>query len=330
MAPTRPRIAIVGAGLCGLRLAQGLGHAAEVTVYEKSRGFGGRMATRRASPFAFDHGAQYMTAHGAEFRAFLATHQQAGRVRRWTPRLTVIGGGAPCAWTAPRWVAVPGMSSLAGAMAEGIDVRRETEIAGLARHGETWTLSAAEGPVAEGLDWVLLAIPSVQAARLAPPDMLGRDELEAVRMRGAYSLMVGLEDAAELPWDAAQVAEGPLGWIACNGTKPGRPEVTSILAQTGPDWAEANLERDQDEVRGDLLDALAEATEFDLSSPAYLRLHRWRYASVARPAETPCMIDGALGLGLAGDWCGTARPGRVEGAFDSAEALAEEVLARLG
>ena len=42
------KIAIIGAGLAGLTLARALPAHAEVTLFEKSRGIGGRMATRYA------------------------------------------------------------------------------------------------------------------------------------------------------------------------------------------------------------------------------------------------------------------------------------------
>ena len=52
----KKRIAIIGAGISGLTLANRLNSTFEVVVLEKSRGIGGRMATRQAEPFAFDHG----------------------------------------------------------------------------------------------------------------------------------------------------------------------------------------------------------------------------------------------------------------------------------
>ena len=327
-----PRIAIVGAGLCGLHLAHRLSGAAEVTLFEKSRGLGGRMSTRRAEPFQFDHGAQYLTSHGPAFTAFLAPHLESGIVRRWRPRIATLGTGAtdPCVWTAPRYVAVPGMSSLAKALAGGLDIRRETEVAGLERRDGRWAVSMAGGDRVEGFDWVLLAIPSVQAARLLPSDFGGRAALDAVEMRGCFSLLIGLDGALDLEWDAATVTDGPLAWIACDHAKPDRPAATSILCQTAPDWAEANLERDPEAVRAELLAAFTALTGIDARGAAYLRLHRWRFSRTVHPARAPCLIDPEARLGAAGDWCGTDRPGRVESAFDSAEALSEAVLDRTG
>ncbi len=53
---------IVGAGICGLVLGRELqarGH--EVVIVEKSKGVGGRLATRRTEAGKFDHGAQFYT-----------------------------------------------------------------------------------------------------------------------------------------------------------------------------------------------------------------------------------------------------------------------------
>ena len=57
------KIAVIGAGITGLHLARQLSDVFDVTVFEKSRGLGGRMCARRTEAHQFDHGAQYFTAH---------------------------------------------------------------------------------------------------------------------------------------------------------------------------------------------------------------------------------------------------------------------------
>ena len=64
------RIAVVGAGMSGLVVARRLAAFGNVRVFEKSRGPGGRMLTRYADAFEFDHGAQYFTARSNAFQAF--------------------------------------------------------------------------------------------------------------------------------------------------------------------------------------------------------------------------------------------------------------------
>ena len=57
-------IAVIGAGIAGITCARTLMQAGhQVTVFEKSLGAGGRMATCDSEFGGFDHGAQYF--HGA-------------------------------------------------------------------------------------------------------------------------------------------------------------------------------------------------------------------------------------------------------------------------
>ncbi len=325
-----PHIAIIGAGLSGLLLAHRLSDHAQVTVIEKSRGVGGRMSTRRADAYRFDHGAQYMTARGAEFRAFLDSHLEAGHVARWSPRLISLpddGAGAARSWTAPRYVAQPGMNSLCKAMAEGHAIRLGIEVATVTRKGEAWALGDTSGDAIGTFDWVLSTAPSVQTQRLLPQSFSGQGALAAARMMGCYSLMIGLARPLDLTWDAAEVRDAPLAWIAVNSAKPGREGPQSILCQTSNAWAQDNLDRDQAQVRAEVLECFEQVTGLAVGTPQYLALHRWRYASVARDAGQPYLLDAAAGLAACGDWCGA---GKVEAAFDSASGLARAIADHIG
>ena len=64
-------VAVIGAGITGITLANLLQKKVNLTVFEKSRGVGGRMATRRAEPYQFNHGAQYFKIENKEFKNFM-------------------------------------------------------------------------------------------------------------------------------------------------------------------------------------------------------------------------------------------------------------------
>ena len=107
---TQPlRVAVIGAGLAGLSAARTLrDQDHEVRVFDKGRGVGGRTSTRRSKSFAFDHGAQYFTAHDERFGRLVASWQEAGIVAPWPARITVLENGA-CRAGIPRtrYVGVP-------------------------------------------------------------------------------------------------------------------------------------------------------------------------------------------------------------------------------
>ncbi|RYF72060.1 MAG: FAD-dependent oxidoreductase, partial [Cytophagaceae bacterium] len=62
-----PTTLILGAGLAGLTAARELtrqGHT--ILIFDKGRGVGGRLATRRIADGRADHGAQYSSARSPE------------------------------------------------------------------------------------------------------------------------------------------------------------------------------------------------------------------------------------------------------------------------
>ncbi len=79
-------IAIIGAGLAGLTAANILKNNANITLFEKSRGVGGRIATRRSEPYFFDHGAQFFKARSAEFKDLINPMIKQGIIQTWNDR----------------------------------------------------------------------------------------------------------------------------------------------------------------------------------------------------------------------------------------------------
>ena len=92
-----PRVAVVGAGMAGASCARMLADAGcAVQVVDKSRGPGGRLASRRLQwldaqgqrrVVQLDHGAPAFMASGADFRQFLATALPPGSLAAWSPTL---------------------------------------------------------------------------------------------------------------------------------------------------------------------------------------------------------------------------------------------------
>jgi len=326
--PQRARIAIIGAGLCGLRVAQRLNTCAEVTVFEKSRGLGGRMATRRADAFQFDHGAQYFTVRDPGFQDFLAAFERSGTVARWQPRLATFGDGAECRWTAPRYVAVPAMNSLCKQMEQTLQIYCKVRIGALTETPEmTWSLQDEEGQSWGPFDWVVSTAPAVQTAELLPTQFAGYSAIRATKTAACYSLMLGGLSLDALDWDAAVVAEGPLAWIAVNHTKPGRAATSSVLCHSQNTWADAHIDDDPVHVQAAMTDALADLTGLRPEAASHTSLHKWRFAKTEDGgAGAPCFVDTSRRLAAAGDWCHGAS---VEAAFLSAESVSEKIIEQL-
>lgn len=314
------KIAIIGAGLAGLSLARSLPSRFDITMFEKSRGIGGRMATRYAGDFEFDHGAQYFTARTDAFRVFSKAQLEAGRISLWDSDVAQLNGARET--RAEKFVASPRMNTLCKALAEDLRIQKGVRIDRLARATNQWQLFDTDGLMCGEFDWVATAAPAPQAAALLPDGFSGQSVLRRVRMAGCFALMLGFEQSVSLPWAAARVDGSAVGWIALNSAKPGRETACSVLIQSSNAWAEAHLEDDPAVIQRALLTEASALTGVDLGAADHVALHRWRYASTPKPAEQDFLVDANSKLAACGDWC---LGSKVEAAYTSGRALGQHL-----
>ena len=323
MSADRERIAVVGAGMAGATCADLLRRAGhDVTVFEKSRGAGGRMSTRRGEDVAFDHGAQYMTARTAGFQDAVSDWVAAGVAAPWELRLVDLEAGVatPHPSDHPRYVGVPGMNAICKHLLEGIDLVRATRIVRIDRTDAHWTLAdesrATHGP----FDAVVVTAPPVQAAALLHDAPVLAAEAKRAELAPCWTWMIAFDDPTSLDFDGAFVKGSPLTWIARNSAKPGRPGARETwIAQASPEWSSTHVEDDPTYVASALEDAFRRDTAYVGAAPTTAMLHRWLYAFPSRDLGTPFLWDASRRIGACGDWI---HGSRVESAWLSGHALA--------
>ncbi len=325
--PSLTRVAVIGAGLAGLVCARTLAdHNVAVTVFEKSRGFGGRCATRRDGVWSFDHGAQYFTVRDQRLRSLVQSWQEQGVIGVWPGVLAVREDGRwlPAKTAVRRWVGVPGMSALGAHLATDLDVQLGTPVTAVQREGRQWRLLSETGSDLGAFDVVLACVPAPQAeALLAPVAPLLAARTTAATMHATMATMVVLAERPDFAFDGAFLNDDPiLSWISRNTSKPGRPADESWVLHATRAWSAAHLDSDTDAI-AEAMTAAFQSVIGSAAAPVHRVAHRWRFALPEPVASDAALYDGALGLGAGGDWCGGPR---VEGALLSGLALAGRVL----
>jgi len=327
-----PKVAIIGAGISGLACARKLyDEGMQVTLFEKSRGLGGRMATRRIeSEQQFDHGAQYFTVTDPQFETHVSDWLEEGVIALWNGRISKLTNGVVNATdpTTDRYVGVPGMNSVCHYLAAGIDIRLNRQIRPPESHGEQWHLSDEQGHAVGTFDIVLISAPAPQTTRLlaSVPDL--QKLLETVQMNGCWAAMLSFEESLNLPFEGAFVEESLLSWIACDSCKPNRhPSMEAWVLHASQEWTSIHLEDDPADVLNAMLNAFWQTTGAARQTPIVALCHRWRYAIPLEPLKCQSRYDAIHRVGVCGDWCQTPR---VEGAFLSGLHLAERVLENIG
>lgn len=322
-------IAVIGAGISGTAFAREMAAHASITLFEKSRGFGGRMATRRSDDFQFDHGAQFFTARSTTFKQFLAPLLDNGLVMQWQPKIVTLEKGKKPfkrEWFEPHYVAKPSMPELARRAAGAVETVLNTRIVDLERANNQWTLIDDTGNEHGAFDWIVTSTPPSQAQDLIQDNSEIVNQLETADLSACYALMLGFSQPQEFHFDAAVVRRSPLGWIACNNSKPGREGGYSVVLHSANQWADNNLDLDQAEVVRILSEQLCTLTGVSLTDLVVSTLHRWRYARVERAIDSAFLIDEDKGIAACGDWC---LGNRVEDAFESGSKLAKHLQAKI-
>jgi len=338
-----PRIAVIGAGISGAAAARTLAdHALPVTVFDKSRGVGGRMAGRRLDEQRFDHGAVCFQARHPDFRLAVRSWLEEGIAAVWRGQwMHVTAGGE---WSEQperrRFTGLPGMPAIARHLLRNIEVCTQQQIVRLERLSGGWTLHTDSGNSFGPFDTVILALPSAQAAALLEAVRpAAAERLRQVRWSVIRTVMAGFRcPLPGIEWAAAE-ADGPiLGRIIRNQTKPQSGVVAGVNGGVGggqaaplqeclvlhstPAWGEENAEVDPDQAGQVMLEEFGRLAGLELPRPDVLSVHRWKYAEpqeVLVTAETAgsdavhslerLVADlHAESLGVCGDWL-AAEPG---------------------
>lgn len=307
------RVAIVGAGMAGLSCADVLvARGFDVRLFDKGRGAGGRMSTRRIETVlgvaSIDHGAQYFTARDAGFLKLVEEWAARGVAQRWP----VAGLDA--------WIGVPGMNAVVRDMVARHDAHFDRTISGLAREARGWRL-IGERIEPDLFDVVLLALPAEQTATmLGPVDLQMAGHAVMARSQPCWTAMFAFRERLRTETTVLR-NRGLIGWAARNSAKPGRSGPEAWVVQATGAWSSDNLTSDRKAIEITLLSALAVALNIDLDAPIASAAHRWRYAMSAGLGEG-ALWNSRLGIGACGDWL--LGP-RVESAWLSGKALADAV-----
>jgi renalase len=315
------RIVVVGAGLSGLIAAGELAAAGhDVCLFDKGKGPGGRLATRRIAEATLDHGAQFFTVRSPRFAELVAGWTAAGLVDEWCRGFTEQDGF-------PRFAIVGGMNQLAKHLARDLDVRCSSLVFSIRPAGESgWTVGLDDAST-HAADAVIVTTPVPQAYSLLVTSGISLPEAITVidyeRTLGLLAVLDG--PSAVPPPGGVQRSDSVFSFIGDNQAK-GISGIPAVTFHAQSEWSAAHWDADPHDVHLQLLDAAR--PWIGASRIVESQVKRWRFATPLTLWPDPCWLatpeTGACApLVLAGDAFGSAR---IEGAALSGLAAAEAIL----
>jgi renalase len=310
-------VIVVGAGISGIACARTLADAGlPVSVLDRGRRIGGRMAVRTHEGRPVDIGASYFTVSDDRFADQVAQWQARGLAAPWTDTFHAhAADGAITAAPGPmRWGSPGGLRSLVEDLAQGLDLREQT----VQHIGPGLTVDDMAASA------VVLAMPDPQAARLLDPNFAAELSTLDQVFDPVLALTAGWADRAWASFGGMFVNSDPvLSWIADDGDRRG-DGAPVLVAHSTPTLAQAHLESPPDALPA-MIAALRSALSI-ADEPEWTHTQRWTFGKPSGTRDADHYLGPAL-IGLCGDsW--SDRP-RVESAYLSGTALARALIARL-
>lgn len=269
---------IVGGGITGLVAGTVLQrNGINVTILDKGRGSGGRLASRRIvhpryGEGVFDYGMQYFTVSDARFQIWVDEWLQQGVVSEWSKQFDELG--TPC------YRGTKSSRSIAQHLATNLDIRTQTCAIELSWESSGWHVRTENGDRFQG-NSLLITSPMPQTLALLDNSAIAlplelRNRLERVTYRPCITVLALLAKPSSIPPPGGlRPNDASLAWIACNRQKGISPLGNAVTLHASPEFSQTHWQT-ADSVIADILCDRA-ATWLGATVVEY-QIQRWLYS----------------------------------------------------
>jgi predicted NAD/FAD-dependent oxidoreductase len=327
---TKNECLIIGSGITGLTMATDLQAAGmKVTVIDKGRGMGGRLATRRISEEGHaegvvDFGAQFFTIKSAEFKIFTQSWFTDRIVHEWfNEKPTDPPKNSQRKF--PRYIGIKGMRQIANYLGQHLNIIQQQKVTNIAFE-DGWKVTVDDGAVYQ-TPILILTMPVPQIIELLPAEILSLDDiaiknLHQVDYYRCLTVMGILKDQSRLSDPGALALEDEkLMWLTDNQKKGISPDIPTYTFHCTPSFSHSRWDHPEADILSEISPLAEELFGTALNTA---RIHRWKFANPKTVfPESYLMFTEPAPLILAGDGF---TEGRIEGAALSGLAASKALL----
>jgi renalase len=261
---------IIGAGMSGLNLAYKLKESglSDVLILEKSRGVGGRVATRRTLNTKFDHGAQFYRLK-SEVTEYHKKWIENEIVKPW---FVSIRGD--------HWNSNEGLTAITKNMANGLEIQLEKQIKSIEYCNEKWTLKSSNEEIWQCKNLIITA-PLVQAMQLIQNSNLEVDEkLNKIQYTKALISLITLEEDFVLNPEGYEEYSNDVFFSISDQKRKGVSQIPALTVTMSPSFSEIYFDKDDHESLNQMNSLLNE--KFPTLKINKSELKKWRYCQALK------------------------------------------------
>ena len=321
------KIAIIGAGFAGAVLANRLLQAGyQVTIFEKSRGTGGRLSSCRIGKDSADLGAPWFEPTTDQFKQWLIARPE---VTGWRAPQCDFSGSTLDPKTV--YLSTPRQNSLTQSLIKGAKLCTESKITdiylGGSQEHQGLHLCRESEDIKYSYDAVIITTPAPQAAPLLTMSPKLQAIASSTKTTPNWVAVISLKEKSGITSDIFSGPHTTLYRAIRDTAKPGRnswsrKEIWMLEATS--EWSDTHKNSTQNTVGRALVKAFEKVIKQPVDTSS-MRVHRWLYARHQSVTKNGFLWDQDYKIGVCADWLHYQD---CEGAWLSANALADHLLSR--
>lgn len=299
------KIAIIGAGLSGASLYKKLREDKQnnITLFEKSRGAGGRCSTRYVGDELIDHGTPFFEANEENFVTFCEDQIQKDILYK----------------KENIYYPTQGINKICSSQIDAVNICKNTKIVACKKKNGLWDLEDENGVQFCGFQTLFITIPATQVLEL---DILIRQEikekLEKISYHSIATLLLTSPQKVSIQSDLL-LKSGLFKKVVNNSEKYNYKEFTSYVIHLKESLTYEKHITNKDTCKKYMVETINTILDTDIEKICRASAHFWKYAFVATNNEEDLFLyDDAASLGFCGDYF---QKKDLEGAYQSAIAL---------
>ena len=296
------KIAIIGAGFSGCNLYNNLKEKYEdITIFEKSRGVGGRLSTKYIEDKFIDHGTSSLIPITDDLKFFCLDLAKNNVLKA----------------KYDEFIPKNGIDSICKFLIDEKDLLVNTKIIKAQNSNNKWFLEDENHKVYEDFDLLFITIPAPQILEMQielQDDF--KQKLSHIKYDSVFSLILYSNENLKL--DEKKIYENvDVSDIINNSKKYLYKDVSSYIIHSTKEFANCLNHKNKDEIYKLFLENFEEELQDELKIFTTIA-HFWKYANAKNSLDMPYFLNEEKNLGICGDYF---NHNNMEAALSSSELL---------
>lgn len=296
------KIAIIGAGFSGCNLYNKLKEKYEdITIFEKSRGIGGRLSTKYIDDKFIDHGTSTLIPITDDLKFFCLDLAKNGVLKA----------------KYDEFLPKDGINKICKFLIDEKDLIKNTKIIKVVNIDNKWSLEDEKHKIYDNFDLLFITIPAPQILQMQielPNDF--KEKVSKLKYDSIFSLI--LYTNKELKLDENRLYENPdIKNIINNSKKYLYENFSSYVIHSTKEFANCVNKKTKEEICEIFLDNFDDETK-EIFEEFTTIPHLWKYAFAKNSLDMPYFLNDNKNLGICGDYFNHSN---IEAALLSSELL---------